>query len=1213
MDGERALKFDASALVSKRNVHATQVAFTIFIILHGMKVRGDTLRNDHLNGGGLGAWYVYLLVAECVVIQRATMSPEKGSTGCQVEPRRTETRSTTPADLKSSPSGCKTYASTSPYKTRQQSNGIATEKTRYTPDFAPVRSRRGSAAVVVSPLQAVPSTAAAKKKGRRGRDDNSDDDTASSSSGPVNAKRTRLCYNKNDIKNMEIVDDIVPEIEEIVQQNNMIKDTSHDALTERQPQRKIDSDLEQHFKIETMLDDFFAEAIRLYRYMSLPDTQVGSARPIYRPFLKRNLIYMRRSSQSITVVDVCMPPLCPSTTTAGKTGMKAKLRKHEHIMDILHAIKRRNEILKKNAKTKSSSSAAVSYLVRALKQDEDSRKGNGKDALAKGTRRHGNCSHATSMIKFVDVRNKELPGNRHAIITVYLSSEVDGVFSEIMRLPSATVQMQINTRGEPVAIDLPLSIGCPLHCSGKQRNDYVIIRVTFSGEEFAHILGGKSLRSVPSRQTDKGSKTVVHVTRRISCLSSPDKMRNSEGSITMYGARCISSVAKGETSDGLIYGHGSITLIPDSLLSLNDRWRSEGNLTKKLIDLGKKMHMSPFVRMSIVPDNSGESSSSEDDDETRSCSSFATSASTSYVDHSRQTSEMSAKESTHSLALAETGLQKDDSVVYFGFEEYMKSRFRREMSLEFPKQICYRFITRYNDEPNTSFPESKHLLCSETSSDFVKNELFNSNGSVETAANGIRRHCSPLKEVSPGKILNGRLLSKPLTSSKSSPKSVPSSTIKYRLDVPRRDKPLAAMVDSLASKFEKCSKIVPPKSVAPDDKVTVPELHYEGYPEPDGNGIVTRFVSPANKCFFCLGTFPDMFALLLHMRTSYPRLDIVYRGDARQTAVINNSAPVFIDVFVRKHFDCSYEGPLVRQYTTSRNRVIPQHCIPSDRLTYIVHKAEARAIRKMPKDLSIFFMQADRERRATKGNNAAYFGFRSRHPLMKCTQISTKQTDQEWLREFIIRQIEDFLDLSRVEKDFMSLWSIFLLNLNHKPLGRCHTYRTCRLFLQKHRQDILQNNFQNAWVFHLTALHEKEALDTDEVYDLTMRLKDNYDPSTDVRHVVYATRARLEAAAPNAKREPPAWQKEPVHGPKISILRSSSVARLSSLEPNSDNEDMFKKFMNDSARKERRSSSCSVDEPSRHSTNRRQREPDCSKYLTSPRATQPPKWLSFAE
>lgn len=92
----------------------------------------------------------------------------------------------------------------------------------------------------------------------------------------------------------------------------------------------------------------------------------------------------------------------------------------------------------------------------------------------------------------------------------------------------------------------------------------------------------------------------------------------------------------------------------------------------------------------------------------------------------------------------------------------------------------------------------------------------------------VSGHCSPLKEVSPGKVLNGRLLSKPSTLHKSSPKSILSSPTKYRLDVPRRDKPLAAMVDSLASKFEKCSKIVPPKSVAPDDKVTFlryPSVH----------------------------------------------------------------------------------------------------------------------------------------------------------------------------------------------------------------------------------------------------------------------------------------------------------------------------------------------------------------------------------------------------
>lgn len=60
-----------------------------------------------------------------------------------------------------------------------------------------------------------------------------------------------------------------------------------------------------------------------------------------------------------------------------------------------------------------------------------------------------------------------------------------------------------------------------------------------------------------------------------------------------------------------------------------------------------------------------------------------------------------------------------------------------------------------------------------------------------------------------------------------------------------------------------------------------------------------------------------------------------------------------------------------------------------------------------------------------------------------------------------------------------------------------------RLFIEKHRKDLIEKKLTMAWVSHLTTLHEKEALDSDEVYDLTLRLKENYDPTEDHRHVVY--------------------------------------------------------------------------------------------------------------
>lgn len=41
----------------------------------------------------------------------------------------------------------------------------------------------------------------------------------------------------------------------------------------------------------------------------------------------------------------------------------------------------------------------------------------------------------------------------------------------------------------------------------------------------------------------------------------------------------------------------------------------------------------------------------------------------------------------------------------------------------------------------------------------------------------------------------------------------------FRLVVPRRDLPLSTVIDQFATKYDKCSKIKPPKPIAADDKV----------------------------------------------------------------------------------------------------------------------------------------------------------------------------------------------------------------------------------------------------------------------------------------------------------------------------------------------------------------------------------------------------------
>lgn len=1041
--------------------------------------------------------------------------------------------------------------SQSRYKTRQQEGSLQQlEKSRYTPDIPLPRIRRPTA-----PSPKAADDAPSHTRDKRRRTEVSPD---SSEVDRARVKRPRLSSSsRNDFADIE-------------EERLLLRE----ALADRFPSTKAaENDMELQFK----------KAIRLYRYMSLPDTQNGVPRPVYRPFLKRNLLYMKTPKNAAGKCRNKKPPLYASSDKASDRPRLLPRQKREHMNRLIGGIYKRKKL-------KEEPISAETLTDLEAKQATVGRRGIAFKECDKSA-----PAQSTSVMKFIDVRNKELPGSRHAMITVYMATEVDGSFSEITRLPSATVQMQVNVRSNLVSIDLPRTIGC-LSSGEKERNDYVIIRVSFSGEEGAKISGGRVFRAVPSRQAEKAE---VKVTRRSTTMYAPKFSR--EDTVTMYGARCISSVTENHPG-GMIYGDGSINLVPETSLNYRNFWRKDRSLTKKLIELGKKMHMGPFVRMSIVQDSGGETSSSDDDDETHSCSSRSLSINGRRWSKSREQSIESSSGNARPSAVGE------------GVEQFMKARYEHEMSLEFPAQICYRFIMKYNDQPNTSFPENKLPTVPDDPPCLAASASPSDHDEVTRAVKTENGISSPLKEVS--KILNCHIAPPFQTQVGKlySTKNGTNSPVKFRLDPPRRDSPLSDTIDRFAARFDKCSKLVPPKQIDRNDKVTVPELHYENYPEPDGNGVVTRYLSPSNKCFFCLGTFPDMFALLLHMRTSYPRLDIVYKGDIRQTSVINNSAPVYVDVFLRENFDGSFEGPMIRQYLNPRTRVVPQRCLPNDRLTYLVYKSEARAIRRMRKDLSIFFTAADREKRAVKGNNCAYFGFRSRHPLMNPSQVSTKQTDQEWLREFIIRQIEDFVDLSRTEKDFMTMWNIFLLNNNHKPLGRCHMYRTCRLFIQKHRQDLVEKNLENAWIFHLTAFHEKEALDSDEVYDLIMRLQSNYDPERDVRHVVYNTaRQRLEAAANSAKRDPPAWQRDPVIGPKISILRSASSARLSSLEPNSDNEEMFKKFINDPGRQERRSSSYSGEEAARQGSSRRQREPDCSKYLVSPRATEPPRWLSFAE
>uniref|UniRef100_A0A0N5AW40 VEFS-Box domain-containing protein n=1 Tax=Syphacia muris TaxID=451379 RepID=A0A0N5AW40_9BILA len=419
----------------------------------------------------------------------------------------------------------------------------------------------------------------------------------------------------------------------------------------------------------------FKWAIRLYRYLNTKNAAFDlSARS--RIFLKRNLVYMSPKACSVdskTGIATLGPPV-KRRRTPTKT-FKQRLDNLLSVVDRIYADRR-----KRCGFGSPSDRVLGSLMTRTDLSNTEFSCG----SLKNSEKSSNGFSQPTAVMKFIDVRNKDLPGSRRAKITVHIASEIDGVFGEIRRLQAATTFMQVNVkRNKPIGIDLPVGIGTLV---GKQtkRNDYVILRVTFSEEENAKISGGRTLRCVPSRQAENVDTKVVKVTRRSSNRSSiisaaaASPSSSNDDALVMYGARCVASVSSGNKDSGVLYGDGSINLVPSEWLGSRNGLGRDGSNAKKLLELGKKNHTGPFIKIIVASDAGEESSSSEEDEETKSCS-------TSCFLISRSTSVCSNRgKITHNSMPNEISpsVPVDDS-----FQTFLKARYKRDLSLQFPKEI----------------------------------------------------------------------------------------------------------------------------------------------------------------------------------------------------------------------------------------------------------------------------------------------------------------------------------------------------------------------------------------------------------------------------------------------------------------------------------------------------------------------------------------------
>ncbi|KAK0420270.1 hypothetical protein QR680_014594 [Steinernema hermaphroditum] len=325
---------------------------------------------------------------------------------------------------------------------------------------------------------------------------------------------------------------------------------------------------------------------------------------------------------------------------------------------------------------------------------------------------------------------------------------------------------------------------------------------------------------------------------------------------------------------------------------------------------------------------------------------------------------------------------------------------------------------------------------------------------------------------------------------------------------------------------------------------------------PDTDTAVSRIVQSADKCIFCNASFVDMYALMMHLRSSYPRLEFVYKGFHRVLDIPT------IEITVNSNFDASNDLH-THEYDGKRSRG-PKKRLRSSPV-YLVTPAERHHRKTAKRTLNIFQNPADVERRLMEQKQPIFFDPRTLHPFYIPGEDDWKKNnDQEWRRKLISTKFDDYVDLDPKEQEFMKLWGIFCLKDECRPRYQGAFYQACRKFLVLHRQDLLDKELEFQWVSHVTTYKELDCLDDDQSYDLIQRYYvDQYEPTEDALHYVsrelearrVAESKRLREKDTNAKKErrsrtrsPPSFilrqnNKRSTHGSSADQSRQSSVAR----------------------------------------------------------------------
>ncbi|CAJ0565573.1 unnamed protein product, partial [Mesorhabditis spiculigera] len=236
--------------------------------------------------------------------------------------------------------------------------------------------------------------------------------------------------------------------------------------------------------------------------------------------------------------------------------------------------------------------------------------------------------------------------------------------------------------------------------------------------------------------------------------------------------------------------------------------------------------------------------------------------------------------------------------------------------------------------------------------------------------------------------------------------------------------------------------------------------------------FMSQTAASPERCLLCRKSCPNLFALLLHYHTSYPRLCFLvamHEGDTPEPA-----DSLLIEIYYDEHHLDVYMLPgsgrgLDENELTEKDRRRAEYISSSSQYSYFLSKTHTNYFKRELRMDNLMFVKTTRQRAVCKNRNTVFADGRYNVALLRVGR-------EESERMLFLEAMRNLYEFNDVDPDTLRYFGIY------------NYFRWQRLFFIAYYKCLKETRLLNRFHSHILQLRELNQLKDDHLEDLEMML-----------------------------------------------------------------------------------------------------------------------------